>query len=60
VLIGSDFDAGSGGVHSVTRTRTHGEAEDRADVLADAEQIVHGAEASVVADVDREHTKPFG
>jgi hypothetical protein len=57
VMIASDFDAGSLARTPPVEDEPDAPAEDIADVLADAEEIVDEAEASVVADLDRPRRK---
>ena len=58
LMIASDFDAGSLANTPAVEPEPDGRPEDIIDVLADAEQIVHDAEASVIADLDRRRDKP--
>jgi len=57
LLIGSDFESGSLGHAPPVEDEPDESPDDIAAVLADAEQIVEDAEATVIADLDREQGK---
>jgi hypothetical protein len=56
-MIGSDFETGSLGHPPPVEEEPDDPTADIVDVLADAEQIVQEAEASVIADLDRAQRK---
>jgi hypothetical protein len=57
LMIGSDFETGSLGQLPPVEEEPDDPTADIVDVLADAEQIVQDAEASVIADLDRAQRK---